>query len=95
VVGSTNPVWVDADGDGAYTPPRSYAARLVQRFGADPARLILALSSYDEAVASQAASLCQSAGRDVRSPEFVSRLKSASKAVQRGFAAFTATLPAK
>jgi hypothetical protein len=92
VVGSTNPVWLDADGDGSYTAPREYAARLVQRFGDDPERLFLELGRFDEAVAIQAASIWHSSGVDVRSPELAAKLSSARAAVQSGFAAFTATL---
>src|SRR6185436_19618867 len=28
VIGATNPVWIDADGDGQYTSPRNYAQKL-------------------------------------------------------------------
>ena len=42
VIGSTNPVWLDADGDGAFLPARAIAQRLVAA-KADPA-------GYDEAV---------------------------------------------
>jgi hypothetical protein len=92
VVGSTNPVWLDADGDGSYTAPREYAAQLVRRYGGDSERLLLELGRYDEAVAIQAASIWHSSGVDVRSPQLAARLGSARAAVQRGFAAFTATL---
>jgi len=52
------------------------------------------LANYDEAVSTQAASLCQAAGYDIRGGDFVRALKSASSAVRRGFAAFSATVPA-
>ncbi len=42
VIGSTNPVWIDADGDGAFLPARAIAQRLVAA-KADP-------SGHDEAV---------------------------------------------
>ncbi|MEK7676613.1 MAG: CehA/McbA family metallohydrolase, partial [Verrucomicrobiota bacterium] len=95
VIGLTNPIWVDADGDGKFTPARDYAKTLLQRTGADPAQVLPALASHDEAVAAQAASLCQAEGCDIRSPEFNRLLENASPAVQRGFAAFAGTLQAK
>ena len=95
VLGATNPVWVDGDGDGKFTAPRAYAKEIIQRVGTDPGKLIAELAKYDEAVAAQAASLCQAAGRDVRSDEFTERLKSSLQHVQRGFNAFTKSLPSK
>jgi hypothetical protein len=95
VLGATNPIWVDGDGDGKFTAPRAYAREIIQRIGADPGRLIAELAKYDEAVAAQAASLCQAAGRDVRSVEFTEPLKTALQHVQRGFAAYAKSLPSK
>jgi len=92
VLGATNPIWLDGDGDGKFTAARTYAKEILQRTGADPKKLMLELAKYDEAVAAQAASLCQSAGRDVRSAEFERAIKSALQHVQRGFAAYAATL---
>jgi hypothetical protein len=95
LLGATNPIWVDGDGDGKFTAPRAYAKEVVQRTGADPGKLLVELAKFDEAVAIQAASLCQSAGRDVRSREFAEALKTALQHVQRGFAAYAGTLPSK
>jgi hypothetical protein len=92
VIGSTNPIWLDADGDGQFTPARGYARKLVQEFGTDPAKLIPALSRFDEAVAAQAASLCAAEGADLGGVPFARALETASGAVQRGFAAFISTL---
>ena len=55
VLGATNPVWLDADGDGKFTPARAYAEQLVKRHGTAAAKLFPALADYDEAVAAQAA----------------------------------------
>jgi hypothetical protein len=93
VLGATNPIWIDGDGDGKFTSARSYAKSLVERIGADPEMLIPALARYDEAVVAQAASLCLAAGRDVRADEFTRHLKTAVASTQRGFAAYTSTLP--
>ncbi len=92
VLGATNPIWVDGDGDGKFTAPRAYAKEIVRRVGGDFGKLIAELAKYDEAVAAQAASLCQAAGRDVRSAEFAERLKNALPQVQRGFAAYQNSL---
>lgn len=88
VIGATNPVRVDGDGDGAWTPPRALAARLVDRHGDDPAALIAAIAACDEAIAAQAASLLHARGKDVRAEPYAS----APGPVRRGFAAFAATL---
>ena len=95
VLGATNPIWVDGDGDGKFTAPRAYAKEIIQRAGGDPGKLIAELAKYDEAVAAQAASLCQAAGRDVRSGEFAEPLKTALQHVQRGFAAYAKSLPSQ
>ena len=95
VIGATNPIWVDGDGDGRFTPARAYAREIIKRTGHEPKNLIPELAKYDEAVAAQAASLCQASGMDVRSAEFQQALKSALRQVQLGFAAYTATLPPK
>lgn len=95
VVGATNPVWLDADGDRKFTAARGYARELVERVGVDPARLLPALAGFDESVAAQAAGLCQERGTDVRDPRFIRALDRAAGPVQRGFAAFTTALGEK
>src|SRR5690606_13652411 len=49
--------------------------------------LLRALASYDEAVAAQAAALCQAAGHDVQAGAFARLLDSAAEPVRRGFPA--------
>ena len=93
VFGITNPIDLDGDGDGAWTSPRAYAEATVARVGLAPQALLPALGAYDEAIAAQAAGLCQAADRDVRDAEFARLLATASEPVRRGFAAFAATLP--
>jgi hypothetical protein len=88
VIGSTNPVWLDADGDGTFTAPRAWARRLVEKHGADPAKLLPALAPFDEAVAAQAASWLHAAGVDVR--KWV--LDGQPEPLRKGFAAFSATI---
>jgi hypothetical protein len=65
VIAVTNPIWIDADGDGRFTAARGYAKQLVEKTGTAPVRLVAALSKYDEAVAAQAASLCAGAGMEI------------------------------
>ncbi len=57
VIGSTNPVWLDADGSGKFESSYEYAVSLVQQYGADTAKHKAALLDYDETVAVQAGSL--------------------------------------
>ncbi|WP_395752297.1 CehA/McbA family metallohydrolase [Prosthecobacter sp.] len=57
VIGSTNPIWIDADGDGHFQSAYAIAQSLYQRFGADPEKLKEALKQYDESVAIQVESL--------------------------------------
>lgn len=89
-IGSTNPIWLDADGDEKFTAAREYARRLVVHQGTDPSRLLPALSGYDEAVSAQAASLCAAAGAKLTDPTFTAALKTAAPHVAAGFAAFIA-----
>ncbi|MDB6036518.1 MAG: hypothetical protein JWM99_359 [Verrucomicrobiales bacterium] len=86
VIGSTNPLWIDGDDDGKYTSARGYALRLIKQYGSDYRSLLKALNPFDEAVATQAASLIAVAGSSV-SPD---DLASASPHVKRGFEAFEA-----
>ncbi len=93
VAGSTNPVWIDADGDGAFSCSREYAERLVNRSGTNPTQLLPVLAGYDQSVAAHAASLCHKAGENLRSDSFSAALDLAAPAVQEGFRHFLATMP--
>jgi hypothetical protein len=88
----TNPIRVDADGDGSWSSPRYYAQFLIEIFGADPTALFPTLSRYDEAVATQAAAFCLPEGQGERDPEYVRALKTAPEVVRRGFAAYEESL---
>ena len=87
-IGSTNPIWLDADADGRFTAPRGYASRLIDRYGTDAARLVPALGDYDEATAAQAAGLYAEAGGDLRDPRFAKCLEAAAPQVAAGFARY-------
>ena len=92
VQGSTNPVFIDGDRDGRYTPPRLQAGDLLKKHNRDVDAMITALRSRDEAVATQLAGLLHDAGHDVRKLQSrVARIPAA----RAGFAAFVATLPPK
>jgi hypothetical protein len=92
VIGSTNPIWIDADGDGKHTSPREYARDIIAACGCDPAPLLRALAGHGEAVAAQAASICRAMGHDLRSEALRSALETASEPARRGFEAYTAAL---
>ena len=53
VQGATNPVFIDADGDGEYSSPRDTARRIIGTHGMDPDDLVAPLSEVDDAVAVQ------------------------------------------
>jgi hypothetical protein len=88
VIGSTGAVWLDSDGDGSRTCAFMYAKRLLQESGGDWPRLVRALGEYDEAVATQAASLLRSRGVSVRAPKIRDAAREAGAQVVRAFEAF-------
>jgi hypothetical protein len=53
VIGSTNPIWLDADGDGQFESAFGYASKLTKQHGKDRSALRRALKDYDQAVATQ------------------------------------------
>jgi len=59
VMGSTNPIWLDADGDGQFEPALAIARRLIQESAGDAVKLQESLKRCDEAVAVQVDSLMQ------------------------------------
>jgi hypothetical protein len=92
VLGATNPIYLDGDGDGRWTSPRGQAETLVKQVGTDPGRLVTTLEAYDEAVSAQAAEICHLAGVDVLDADFACRLDASTEPVRRGFASYIATL---
>ena len=92
VQGATNPVFIDGDGDGKYTPPRLQAEALFKKHGRDLDALFAALKPMDAAVATQLAAVLHAAGHDVRALQQRAAKIPAAKA---GFAALVASLPKK
>jgi hypothetical protein len=91
VIGSTNPVWIDGDGDGRFTSARAYAEGVMQKNRPDLKAIFRGLRSFDEAVAAQAASLCVAAGVSLEGPAYADSMEAATPAARRGFEAFAAT----
>jgi hypothetical protein len=95
VIAVTNPIWLDADGDGRFSPAREYARRLVRRHGSDWSALLPALSAFDESVAAQAASLVAPAGGDLNTEACRAALATAAPHIRRGFESYRATQPGR
>lgn len=57
IIGSTNPIWLDIDGDGNFASAFAIAQSLVAKFGSDPSALHEALKKHDAAVVVQVESL--------------------------------------
>jgi hypothetical protein len=86
MIGVTNPVWMDADGDGRFTSPRETAQRLVERARPDAEEGVLkSLAEVDWATAVQAAEILHDSGTTIADETFQEKLKSAPLQVQQGF----------
>ncbi|MEP6668749.1 MAG: CehA/McbA family metallohydrolase [Chthoniobacter sp.] len=57
VIGATNPVWLDADGDGKFTSARGYAKAILEHAGGDAAKLAEALKGCDDSITTQVSAL--------------------------------------
>jgi hypothetical protein len=91
MLGVSNPIWVDADGDGKFTPAREYAKQLIQK---DPslAELFSKLATYDYYVAAHCAELLSGRGQDLATPEIAGLLEKARPETQRAFGNYRASL---
>ncbi len=92
VIGSTNPIWLDADADERFTSARGYAQRIFNDHGTRATKLLDALGGFDQAVAAQAASLWVAKGGVLDEPDLVLALKTSTPNVQSAFAEFSASL---
>lgn len=80
---ATNPIWVDNDGDGKFTPARTFAAKVLN---ATPAEKILTeLDKCDPSVLRQAADLVAQGKSGIPKAEFEKRLQNAPRRVREFF----------
>lgn len=77
VIGATNPIRVDGDGDGKFSSARNYAVRLLDDAGRSVTRIVELLANHDEAVAIQTATVARERGFDIASPELERALSAA------------------
>jgi hypothetical protein len=89
VFGLTAPIYVDADGDGAFSSARDYAERLVSTNPPLPT-LMSALADHEALVASHAAELLELRGVNFESEAMRSALAAAARHVQEGVTAYLA-----
>ena len=89
VVGASGAIFIDADGDGKFTPAQEYAERLIKKADGDLAALLLSLEQYDEAVAIQTASVLAGGGQSLFDDGLTRPLRDAAPHVRRGFQRFT------
>jgi len=59
VIGSTNPIWLDADGDGKFQSAFAYAQALIKQHDGNHETLREAMKHYDEAVVTQVEALTE------------------------------------
>jgi hypothetical protein len=93
VVGSTNVIWIDADGDGTFSSPHDYAVKAVDQAGGSPDRLMQILAGYDEATTVQAAAVCRARGMNDRSGQLYEAALKASPQVALAWKAYLHWLP--
>jgi hypothetical protein len=92
MLGVTNPIWVDADGDGKFTSAREYAKQLLEK-GPSLAKLISQLATYDYYVAVHCAEILSERGQNLASSETAALLEKAEPEIQRAFRDYRATAP--
>lgn len=89
-LGISGAVYLDADGDGAFSPAREYARQIWSNEAGDFKEVVHRLSDYDSATATQVAALYHAAGGDLRSDEFQDAMTNESEIVQSGFGKYFA-----
>lgn len=88
VIGSTNPIWLDGDGDGHFSSANAYARRLVSVHSNESVKLARALGSFDSATAVQVASLLAQDGIDLNAAPWTRVIDQAEPHVRHGFIAY-------
>lgn len=91
VMSVTGATWIDGDGDGKRSSAADYARRLWESAGGDATRFIASLHSYDEAVATQAASVLKENKIPLTDPAIRDAAKRAGPPIERAFQAFEET----
>ncbi|MEJ1238305.1 CehA/McbA family metallohydrolase [Chryseolinea sp. T2] len=81
----TGAVWVDSNGNGGQESAFDYATRLLSQYSSDMDGLFKRLDFFDEAVASQVASMLWKKGQDLSSDKIQSALSRSGDHVRRGF----------
>jgi len=94
IFGSTGVIRIDADGDGKFTPAYHYAKRLWENSSGNFNAFFKSLSTYDEAVAIQAAAVLTEAGFDITSREISAALNKAGPKIKTAFQTFIRELKA-
>ena len=84
-MGLSGAVWIDADNNGRRTSAYEYAAELLKQSKGNIRKLVNLLGSYDEAVATQAASLLEEQGWSLNGPIVTSALQQATEKTKKGF----------
>ncbi|MCA9217510.1 MAG: hypothetical protein KDB27_30790, partial [Planctomycetales bacterium] len=84
VFSCTGAIWLDVDGDGRKTSAYDYAQQLFLANAGNVEQLLASLDKFDQAVATQAASLFQSSGRSWLDADVQKLLRKASPATQAG-----------
>jgi hypothetical protein len=83
--GSTGAVRIDADKDGKYNSPNEYATKIVESSQDNVKEMVRILSSYDEAVAGQVATLLWKRGMNLHGSELKEALRKATSATRSAF----------
>jgi len=92
VQGATNPIFLDGDGDGKYTPPRLQAEQMFAKYSKDLSSLFSTLSSKDSAIAAQLASVMHRSGLKLNLPS-IRKHWAANSSTRLGFEAYLKTIP--
>ena len=92
VIGSTNPIWLDADEDGQFTSARGYARNLIEQHGTDPGTVLPQLAGFDAAIAAQVAALLLDDGIDLRETPHARQIGRLPEPVRKGIDAWRASM---
>ena len=93
VIGATNPVWLDSDGDGKFTSARGYAETLVKESGSDLEKLFKELEACDAATAAQVAGFLEGALPKEEWGLVDKLFETTAPQVRKGFQDFQSALP--